>query len=165
MILTNLISTWRGGQTWAYKATFAQTAGGGGALDVEIGYGLKGNEWELESITIGPDDYSGPEIVQADILDVDDDAVARLANTSLDNQRLSWPGLGEVIGTTNEAALRARHMISGTDKVFIQTGALANTETLTFTIRARLRGGIVPTVTFGGGGTPGTPTISYDEVI
>lgn len=164
-ILTNFIEVWRSGQTWAYRASAPDTNVGGGAINVEISLAGKGYEIEIDSITIGPDDYSGAEIVQVDLQDVDDNNIGRLANITQDNQVLSLPALGESPAANNEMAMIQGFTLSGTDKIFIQTGALAQNETLTVAIRARLRGGTKPTVTWSSSGTLGTVTIDYNEVI
>lgn len=163
--MTNLVEVWRSGQTWAYRASAPEINAGGGALTALLTLAGKGYEIEIDSIHIGPDDYSTGEIVQVDKLDKDDNNIQRLANVTLDNQTLSLPSLGKEPGANNEAAMREKSTLSGTDKIRMTTGALAQNETLTVAIRARLRGGTKPIVTWSASGTLGTVTISQNEVI
>ncbi len=161
--MTNVVETMRGGITWAYRASAPDTNAGGGAISLKVTVPL-GSEMELDMLSVGPDDYTGAETIQADILDEDDNAIFRLLNTTLDNQRMTWPALGEAGSASNDGASRGKLTISGGDYVFVQTGALAQNETLTVAIRARIRG-TKPTVLWAASGTLGTITTDYNKGI
>jgi hypothetical protein len=164
------VKNWPGGRTWGYHATVTMTAAGGGDLVCTVSPGA-GSEMILTKICIGPDDYAGAEQIDVDLKDDADNMIDQLMDLSLDNQQFNGPGStvfsddtdNSQTNTIGSSTVNFPEIISGTDKLVIDTTDLAQNETLTILFRARYRGK-KPTVTWTTSGTK-SESVSYNKTI
>lgn len=158
--------SWPWGATWAYSAVYTQSNAGGGNVIITVTPGA-GSELMIDYIRTGLDNYGADRAVYFDIYDGEatpERQVNLLTLGTVDNEYLVWPYLG---ATDDLTTLRPRQMqmISGTDNLRLTFDSLANTETVTLSIRARIRG-VMPTVAHAlSTGTVGAPTVVYNTVI
>jgi len=159
-----LVSVWPAGGIWAYRAVFTQTNVGGGNVVVDISPGL-GSEFLLLSLLTGLDDYAADRTLSFDHLDTGNNRVGRFTTlATVDNEYYLWPHSIPAASTTNYAVSYIA-WFAGTDKLAITAEALAQNETLTITIRARLKGRIPGIVSTRSTGTVGAPTETYNAVL
>lgn len=168
--MTNKIHVWPAGSIWAYRAVFTQTATGGGAIKADFSPGI-GSQMFIIHFMTGPDDYSGARTVTIFHRDSANNLVtASWLGLAVDNQKITFPH-SLAVGAANSAMGMARSIwdtfLSGSDKLAVEiSDAGAANETLTVTIRARIRG-LIPTVSKARSGAPSTVSITetYNLVI
>lgn len=157
--------TWPFGRTWNFRGVMTQQAAGGGSLVYHITIGA-GTELIIQSIQLGADDYAAGRTANISILSSAVAVIASLQTASVDNQTLGIPAdrVASTAGAVLNSTPQLTRLVGGDDQLIrVRADALAQNETLTVAIRARIRG-IKPTVaTTGSGGTPSLAT-TYDKV-
>lgn len=145
---------------WMYQATFTQTNAGGGNVIVDISLGDP-YFCEVEILSIGPDNYAAVRNIDIILRDTDNDAIAYLFSDNVDNSLIQFPNFG---ADSDTRLNKERLQLGGTDKLSIEATALAQNETLTVNIRAKLKNKKPGVVTTRSTGTV-TTSEAYNEVV
>lgn len=153
-----------GKMTWAYRAVFKQTAGGGGAVLVTV---TAVEQMTVLYARVGPNDYAATRTLSSFIKDSAGNQVGvPVSSQSRDNQSTAIPAVGTGSGVTANWAneFNSRIELAQSDSITFQSATLVTNEEMTIVIRALIKT-TKPTVeTTGSGGTV-TTTTTYDKVI
>jgi len=150
--MTNAIDVWPSGATWAYRGTLTQSNAGGGNGVITIIPGA-GSEFMLIWVHLGPNDYAAARTVTVRVEDTDNNRIMDIYSAAIDNVHVNLPitNSDSVASALNKSGFP--FMISGTDILHFDAASLAQNETFTIAIRARLKGKIPTIATTGSTGT------------
>jgi hypothetical protein len=145
--------TWPAGATWVYHTVGIQSNAGGGNGIVNFAID-EGNEVIFQRIIIGPDNYGAARSITVTVRDETPANVAIWGSLSMDNQTLSIPAsalaaANAIQDTTGDLS----RLVTGAMTLRVTAVALAQNETLTIGIAARIRGAIPTVTTTGSTGT------------
>lgn len=156
---------WLDGATYAIRQVYTQTGGGGGNVIIEI-TPAPGSEFMVLVSHVGPDDYGAGRSIRQRVLDEDGNVVYNLMAESIDNVNFIAP---RTRGANSDNDLYNPNdwpiMVSGNDVYDIRGISLANTETLTISIRLRVKDELPTISKENSTGTVGTPTTTINRIL
>ena len=134
---------WRDGRTFRYRAQWNCDKVAGSAWNCFISP-QAGDEFELEYIAIDAFDYTAATTLLIALHDGTQITARLMYDSSYDNENIVYPNDSLLIASPSAAYLSvfkaANNLIlSGTDRILIQVGGMAQNEKVTFGIRCRCR--------------------------
>lgn len=158
--------TFRGGLYYQYRGYVTQIATPVATIGIQMAMSNNGY-MEVHDLCVGRDNYAAGRAIAATRNDAAGNTLPPLGGASIDNQLLNLLGLRTLAENTTALTAEAvgiSHIplvLGGGDQVKVTGASLADTETLTVTVRGFILGE-KPTMTVIGAGI--TLTTSYDRV-
>lgn len=146
------------GALWVFQGTVLTDGSNSGTASLRVDPGV-GNEFEVLYGHIRHSDASSRS-VQVIVRDASDNEVAFLLNTSGTANVFGFPQSGSGAGIGSAGG--SRYIVAGTMDLFLSVGSMSVSDTATFGVVCRIRGG-VPTAALAGP-TGSTDTINTDRV-
>jgi len=150
---------------WQMRAVYTQTDVGGGTVVAKMAP-LGGEVMELVSLAIGPDNYEAGRNLDIYIEDSAGNNILSVVGgvISIDNVKVNVPGLPAVLAGGNKPNIKDL-LIAGEDKLVVSVASLAQNETVTIAIRAKIYGRTRPVTDKSDSGGTVTETKNYNYLM
>lgn len=148
---------------WAYKATFTQTAGGGGAIRVIV---TAQERTEILYGRVAADNYAAGRALTVQVYDGASTVAIVLESIDIDANNVGFPATGDgaAVATGNVNEFEKSIILGKGDTLQFDLASIADGKTMLLVIRALVSMAVPVVTTTGSGGTV-TTTVTYDKVI